>query len=287
MSEAAKTDLLDGLDLIHAIAVARSLARDVGAMQLERLGKADVELKGPIELVTEVDRESERRLVAGLLDAFPKHDIYGEEEARKDERESPFRWIIDPIDGTTNFAHGVPLFCISMGLEHRPEGGEGRIVAGLVHAPAQGETWHGTRGTGAFLNDRPIRVSEEGALGDALLATGFAYCRNETRNDNLDNWAELTRLSRGLRRLGSAALDLCYVAAGRFDGFWEMHLKPYDVAAGAFLIEAAGGRVTDTEGGQDWLFGGRVIATNGAVHDALSEALAPVVDDGTIPFRRG
>jgi myo-inositol-1(or 4)-monophosphatase len=270
------------LDLSKALNLVRKLSNEVGEYQLERRGKARVEFKGPRELVTEVDRESEERIVAGLLAAYPDHDIFAEETWQKDERKSPYRWIIDPVDGTTNYAHGLPLFAISIGLEKRTESSS-EIVAGLIHAPAMRETFHAIKGQGSFLNDEAISVTQCAELKNGILATGFAYVRHKSANNNLDNWSHLAMTARDLRRLGSAAIDMAYVAAGRFDGFWEYHLQPYDVAAGAIIIQEAGGRVTDTEGGPDWLFGRRIIATNTLLHEALQAELKPVQDDGFIP----
>lgn len=275
------------LDIAAAVKAAAAIAREAGALQLgARAGVGDVkvEFKGRVELVTEVDRASERLIVDRLLERFPDHDIYAEEGERKEERASPYRWIIDPLDGTTNFAHGLPMFCVALGLEERRGPEESAIVGAVVYAPALDEMFCARLGGGATLNGAPIRVSATDDLLDAVLATGFAYVRDETENDNVDNWRRMVFETRGLRRFGSAAIDLAYVAAGRFDAYWEMHLQPYDVAAGALLVHEAGGLVSDTEGGDEWLFGRRVIASNGRLHAAIQERLAPVVDDGTIPF---
>lgn len=271
------------LDLSEALTLATSLAQSVGQYQLECRGKAQVEFKGPRELVTAVDKESEERVATGLLERYPDHDIYGEETWFKDERKSPYRWIIDPLDGTTNYAHSLPMFAVSIGLERREADGSSEIVAGVIHAPALSETFTAIKGQGAFLNGAKISVTACTELMQGVFATGFAYARHKSPNNNLDNWSHLAMVTRDLRRFGSAAIDMAYVAAGRFDGFWEYHLQPYDVAAGAILIQEAGGRVTDTEGGSNWLFGKRIIGTNGHVHEALQRELIPLKPDDLIP----
>jgi myo-inositol-1(or 4)-monophosphatase len=267
-------------DLELLVDFACEIAREAGKIQMKHLGaRGEISKKGPRELVTEADRACERHIFARVRGAYPDHDFYAEEGTRRDERRSPYRWIVDPLDGTTNFAHSIPLFSVSIGVTRGPE-----VVAGVVYAPYVDELFFGWKGGGAYLNSRSIRlrVSETRALQDALLATGFAYVQNETPNDNVENWARLGRAARGLRRLGSAALDLAYVAAGRLDGFWEMHLKPYDVAAGALLVREAAGRVTDMWKGDDWLESQTIVASNGLIHDAIQAMLVPVVPDGHV-----
>ena len=252
--------------------VALAVAQEAGALLLERFGRlsgAEIERKGPRDLVTAADRDAEALIVRRLSAAFPGHGILGEEGARREVDASRPTWIVDPLDGTTNFVHGIPFFCVSLGLVER-----GRPVLGVVHAPALGQTFWGGPGQGAFEGDRPVSVSVSPSLPDALLATGFAYELDRLPDDNLDNLVRLARVARGIRRLGSAALDLAYVASGRFDGFWELHLNAWDVAAGAALVLAAGGRVTDVRGGDDWLFGRHLVATNGLIHEELRANLA-------------
>ncbi|MBM4062774.1 MAG: inositol monophosphatase [Planctomycetes bacterium] len=231
------------------------------------------------ELVTEADRAAERVVVAGLLGAFPEHAVLAEEGVLTAEgrphREADWTWIVDPLDGTTNFVHGLPFFAVAIALAHRQ-----RPVVGVVHAPALGETFLAAMGHGAFRRDASgrtarIRVSSTAAFADALLATGFSYNRDEPGRD--DNAARLARVlphCRDLRRLGSAELDLCYTANGTYDGYWELYLAPYDVAAGAVVVQEAGGRVTDLAGGDGWLFGGQVVASNGMLHADLLRHLA-------------
>lgn len=274
----------NSLDLAATIAWVAELAREVGAFQRQSIGQPTIEFKGIRELVTAVDRQSEEMIVEALLKRFPSHDIFGEESHRKDEGQSPYRWIIDPLDGTTNYAHSLPIYCVSIGLERRHDDGHSDIVGSVIYAPALDQCFTAWRGGGSFMNGEPIHVSKTEALIDSVLATGFAYVRDKTANDNLANWCHLLKNTRDLRRFGSAALDLAYVAMGRFDGFWEYHLQPYDVAAGALLVQEAGGQVTDTEGGDQWLFGRRIIASNGPLHALIQAELKPVVEDGFIPL---
>jgi len=206
--------------------------------------------------------------VERLRAAFPDHAIEAEEEVR-DAREGADgrpRWFVDPLDGTTNYVHRLPFFAVSMGLwvDDVPE-------VALVHAPCLGETFSAVRGGGAFLNDEPIHVSRTSALGEAILATGFPYRRGELEHSNLENFGRFFQDVRGLRRMGAASVDLAYVAAGRIDGFWELHLSPHDVAAGALLVREAGGIVTDADGGGDWLRGGHIVAAGPALHETIRE----------------
>ena len=246
---------------------------------MQGLGHSHVTKKGWRDLVTEVDEACERHVVTRIKVALPDHDYYAEEGHQRSEKKSDWRWIIDPVDGTTNFAHGLPLFTISIGLERA-----GEVVGGVVFAPYMQELFFGWKGGGAYLNSRtiPIHVSASEQISESVLATGFSYVQKESSNDNLDNFARITREARGTRRFGSASLDLAYVAAGRLDGFWEMHLKPYDVAAGALLIREAGGKVTDFFGGDDWLEGQSFVGTNGKIHEALRTRLDPVQPDGHV-----
>lgn len=269
--------------LVEARDRALALAHAAGAVLLQHRpsAAATVASKGRRrELVTAADRAAERVVVGGLLAAYPDHAVLAEEGVLTTEgrasKAAEWTWIVDPLDGTTNFVHGLPFFAVAIALAH-----ENRPVVGVVHAPALGETFVAARGLGASRiaadgTSRPVRVSATHDFGDALLATGFSYNRNEPGRD--DNSARLARVlphCRDLRRLGSAELDLCYTAAGVYDGYWELYLAPYDVAAGAVVVEEAGGRVTDLSGGGDWVFGGQVVATNGSLHDELLRRLTP------------
>ena len=222
------------------------------------------------DLVTEFDTRSEALIVKELTKAFPADAILAEEGGLFQTSERPpRRWLVDPLDGTTNFAHGLPFFCVSIALEEK-----GALVCGVVHAPALGMTFHATRGGGAFLDGQPIHVSDAPDLGRALLATGFPYDRAVSEDNNFDQFIALQRRAQGVRRVGSAALDLSLVARGAFDGYWEMKLKPWDVAAGALLVSEAGGRVTGWRGEALDVDRGACVATNGLVHEALLDELS-------------
>jgi len=223
-----------------------------------------VENKSAIDLVTEADHAAEQCVIDVILASFPDHGFLAEERGRTGQSQSPYVWIIDPLDGTTNFAHGLPTYCVSIGLEYKREG-----VLGVVYDPARDELFSATRGGGARKNDQPICVSQTTQLDQALLVTGFAYNIRETQNNNLDHFARFALLVQGLRRTGSAALDLCYVAAGRFDGFWEVKLNPWDMAAGALILREAGGKVTNFCGQSHSLYEQELVASNGYLHDSM------------------
>lgn len=227
-----------------------------------------IDKKGPIDLVTEADLTAEREFRALIADRFPTHVVLGEEGGAP-ESAAECRWIVDPLDGTTNFAHGLALFCVSIALEV-----SGRIEAAVVFDPIADELYTAERGQGARLNGRPIRVSGNGTLLDSLLCTGFPYSVREDLAAHVEVFGAFLGRSRAVRRLGSAALDLCYVAAGRFDGFWEDRLSPWDIAAGALIVEEAGGRVTDFANRAVDLERGQILATNGALHDQMRAVIA-------------
>ena len=264
---------------------AKDVARGAGRIALDCLdSRAKVEFKGRRELVTPIDRKCEDYVVARIRQAYPEHGYFAEEGHVAD---GAWRWIVDPIDGTTNFSQRLPAFSVSLGLAY-----EGELVLGVVEAPYLQECFWARQGGGAHFQrasatPRRMKVSGKTDLKDAVLATGFAYVRNESPNTNLDNWAELCMACRGVRRVGSAAIDLAYVADGRFDAFWEMHLKPYDCAAGVVLIREAGGLVTDFWGGEDWLEGQSLIASNGFLHEAIRERLATPQPDGHVRIPEG
>ena len=203
--------------------------------------------KGTVNLVTEMDQRSEDFLVRQIREHYPDHAILAEESGAMAGREAAC-WYLDPLDGTTNYAHAVPIFCVSIGYAER-----GQMQLGVVYDPMQDELFSAELGQGAWLNDQPMRVSEIGDLIQSLLVTGFPYDLLETPNNNLDNFTRLSRLSQGVRRIGSAAIDLCYVAAGRFDGYWEIRLSPWDLAAGTLIVREAGGIVTNMDGSSDLL----------------------------------
>jgi myo-inositol-1(or 4)-monophosphatase len=246
----------------------RQLAADVtGFIREEAEKQASVSLKGLNNLVTETDKESERRLVAGLTAMLPGSAFITEEDTTEDS-DGEYQWIIDPIDGTTNFVHGVPSFAVSIALRRHEE-----IILGLVHEVNRDEQFYAVKGAGAFLNDHPIRVTPTPDLVNTVLATGFPYDEFDREDQYWLALRDFTHKTRGIRRLGSAAVDLCYVACGKFDGFFEYSLSPWDVAAGAFIVEQAGGTVTDFNGGDNWLFGREIVATNGAIHAPCLETI--------------
>ena len=251
---------------------ASAIAREAGARLREFLAQGvETEYKGDVDLVTIADRTSEKLIKERLSAAFPEHGIFGEEGTRE-RLDGEFRWYVDPLDGTTNFAHGFPQFCVSMGLEQRRAGlkpeEDGTLVASVIFDPNRDELFSAERGKGAWLNGKPIRVSRTAELAEALVATGFP---SRKRNDspNIHFYQEITLRSHGVRRAGSAALDLAYVACGRFDAFWEFNLHPWDTAAGLLLIEEAGGRTTDFSGGHYRLDSRENLASNGTIHEEL------------------
>jgi myo-inositol-1(or 4)-monophosphatase len=250
--------------------LARRLAREAGKIQRERYETSfAVDTKSTsIDLVTEVDHACEELIVGALQRERPDDAILAEEGRGGDRRDARWRWIVDPLDGTTNFAHGYPRFCVSIGVEER-----GERSVGVVYDPLLDEEYCALRGGGATLNGRRLRVSERTELGEALVATGFAYDVRRSPRDNVDHFVSVVKRARAVRRDGSAALDLCYVAAGRFDGFWELRLHPWDVAAGLLMVEEAGGVASDVAGGPAPRSGREVVATNGRIHAELLAVL--------------
>jgi myo-inositol-1(or 4)-monophosphatase len=225
-----------------------------------------VDKKGAIDLVTEVDLECERMCRDVLAARFPEHDVLAEElsSGPAEPARSRYRWIFDPLDGTTNYAHGLPIYCASLSLEI-----EGRATVAAIFDPSRQDLFTAERGAGAFLNGRPLRVSRASPLLDALLVTGFPYDVHRRTAELVPLFAAFLGTARAVRRLGSAALDLCYVAAGRFDGFWEQHLKPWDVSAGALVVKEAGGTVTGMDGTPFNPVSGHLVASNGLIHDEM------------------
>jgi myo-inositol-1(or 4)-monophosphatase len=250
--------------LKNIIAVAQEAALKAGKILRENIGGTrQIIYKGDINLMTEMDMRSEREIVETLREAFPNHGIVAEEETNI-RNDSGFTWIIDPLDGTTNYAHGYPCFSVSIALEQ-----EGVIVAGIVYDPMREELFSAQKGQGAFMNGKKISVSGIDSLMNSLLATGFPYDRKVSEKDNMNYFHDLLMASQEVRRDGSAALDLCCVASGRFDGFWELKLKPWDVAAGSLVVSEAGGLVTDLSGKQLDLHVGEILASNGRIHKQM------------------
>lgn len=256
------------IDLEKSLRVARAAAR-IGGAVMESVAATgfDIRKKGRIDLVTRADVEAERAIIERIREDFPDQSILAEEsgESVGDEKA---RWVIDPIDGTTNFAHRFPVYCSSVALEI---GGE--LLVGAIYDPTRDELFSAARGCGAWLDEREIMVSESGKIVDSLLATGFPYRIRELRHTNIAEFKKLSTLAQAIRRPGSAALDLAYVAVGRLDGFWEYHLNPWDIAAGALLIVEAGGKLTDIDGAPFDLHGSSVVASNGIIHEELLAAL--------------
>jgi myo-inositol-1(or 4)-monophosphatase len=249
------------------LATAIEAVRRAGRMQLDALGGAfAVRKKGVIDLVTEVDVAIERAFRALVAERYPDHDVLGEELGAPAAERPAARhcWIFDPIDGTTNFAHGLPIFCASLALEI-----DGRVTLAAVYDPTRDELFTAERGRGAWLNGERLTVSTNDRLVDSLLVTGFPYTVHEDADEMLGLFGAFISASRAVRRLGSAALDVCYVAAGRMEGFWERGLGAWDIAAAALLVEEAGGRVSDLDGGPFVLRSGRLLASNGRVHDEM------------------
>ena len=241
----------------------QTIAREAGSLIMGHFHqRVKIEYKGDVDLVTIADRQSEALILERIRQQFPNHDVMGEEGTRIDTG-SDFKWYVDPLDGTTNFAHGFPVFCVSLAVEFR-----GQRVAGVVYDPTRGEMFAAERGKGAHLNGQPIRVSATSRLSECLVGTGFPSHKRH-KNPNIYFYQQLTLRTHGVRRAGSAALDLCNVACGRFDGFWEFNLNPWDTAAGVLIAEESGGRVTDFAGGPFQLDSRETLASNGLVHDAL------------------
>ena len=251
---------------------AAEIAREAGARLREFFAQGvAMEYKGDVDLVTVADRTVEKLIRGRLGEAFPEHGVYGEEGTRE-RMECEFRWYVDPLDGTTNFAHGFPQFCVSLGLEQRPAqlkaGEDGTLVAAVIYDPLRDELFVAERGKGARVNGKALRVSRTPDLAESLVATGFPS-RKRHENPNVHFYQEFTLRSHGVRRAGSAALDLAYVAAGRLEAFWEFNLNPWDTAAGILLVEEAGGRVTDFAGQPFQLDSREILASNGLIHAEL------------------
>ena len=231
--------------------------------------RVTIEYKGEADLVTEADRNSEALIRQRIKALWPDHDILGEEEGLVD-RGSEYRWYVDPLDGTTNFAHSFPVFCVSLGLEHG-----GKRIAGVVFDPTRNELFAAEKGSGAFLNHEPIHVSKIAKLKESLVATGFPS-RKRHQNPNIHFYHQITLRTHGIRRAGSAALDLCYVAAGRLEGFWEFNLNPWDTAAGVLMVEEAGGKVSGFDGSEFQINSNETLASNGLLHEQLLDEFGEI-----------
>lgn len=264
--------MVEVVEMRRELEFATEVAEKAGKLLLRHFGRLkpeEVSYKGRRNVVTVADKEAETLIVEHIRSTFPEDSVLAEETTR-DAVNAPRLWVVDPLDGTVNFAHGVPIFCVSIALMVK-----GETVLGVVHAPVAGETWWATQNGGAFLNNNPCTVSQTTDIRKSLLATGFAYIREETKHNNLPNFNRLNLMAEGVRRTGSAALDLCYVACGRYDGFWELYLWPWDVAAGSLIVKEAGGVVTDLKGSNDFIFSFNIAASNGKIHEKLLANLDP------------
>jgi len=250
------------------LATAIEAVTRAGAMQLAGADHLHVEKKGAIDLVTQIDREVEQMFRALIGERFPDHTILAEEYSIEGERQARHCWVFDPVDGTTNYAHGLPIYCSAASLEI-----DGQPVVAAIYDPSRRELFTAERGQGAWLNGAPLSVSSADALIDSLLVTGFPYTVHADPDELLALFGDFLKRARAVRRLGSAQLDLAYVAAGRFDGFWEMHLKPWDMSAGALLVEEAGGVTTDGAGGAFSSRKGSILATNGRIHQVMGDVI--------------
>jgi len=261
------------------VSAIETIAREAGELLMGYFARhVKIEYKGDVDVVTEADRASEALIMDRLQARFPRHDVLGEEGARR-ETGSDYKWYVDPLDGTTNFAHGFPVFCISMGLEHK-----GQLIAGVVYDPARGEMFAAEKGSGAYLNQHRIHVSKTARLLESLVGTGFPSHKRH-KNPNIYFYHQITLRTHGVRRAGSAALDLACVASGRFDGFWEFNLNPWDLAAGVLLVEEAGGQVSGFFGQPFRLADRDVVASNGLIHaDLLREFKDILAGRGLAPL---
>ena len=253
------------------LSAAVEVAREAGALLADLSTKPlDIGYKCRADLVTVADRRSEALIVGRLRERFPDHAIVAEEGGNH-RSSSDYCWYVDPLDGTTNYAHGFPVYCVTLGLAYR-----GEVIAGVVYDPTRNDIYTAERGAGAYLNNQRLHVSRTDNLNESLVATGFPpFATNHELN--VQFYFRFTYLSHGIRRAGSAALDLCCVAAGRFEGFWELKLNPWDKAAGTLIVTEAGGRVTDVRGGAFNLLGDDVFASNGLVHDQMLEVFAAIL----------
>ncbi|MDH4232836.1 MAG: inositol monophosphatase [Nitrospirota bacterium] len=258
-------------ECLKTAAAAARLAGDIIVKNLGRLSGSDIQTKQAFDFVTNVDRWSEAVIIKTIREKFPSHLFLTEETLQQEGPATSYRWIIDPLDGTTNFIHGFPIFSVSLGLEHK-----GEIILGVVFDPLRDELFHAIKGKGAFLNNARIKVSETGMLEKSLIATGFPFRKKELIDQYLRAFKKIFAHVSDIRRAGSAAIDLAYIAAGRTEGFFELNLSPWDIAAGSLLISEAGGVITDFAGGGQYLLTGNVVAGNREVHAELFSVIRQV-----------
>lgn len=253
------------------LATAIEAAKEAGKFLKFSVGRVkNIETKQGEErnLVSEIDKGSEEKIIGIIKRKYPSHAILAEESGANDSR-SDYKWVIDPLDGTTNFLHGLPVFCVTIGIEFK-----GEIVGGVVYDPNLDELFTAEKGSGAFLNGKRMKVTSASKLIDSLLVTGFPYDIAQNPDNAIAHFVNFVVEGQGIRRLGSAALDLSYVAAGRFDGFWEVNLNPWDMAAGVLFVREAGGKVTDFLGSESTIYKKQVLASNGVIHDAMLSVLS-------------
>ncbi|MFQ6081752.1 MAG: inositol monophosphatase family protein [Candidatus Aminicenantia bacterium] len=254
--------------MVKYLKIAKKVVKEAGKILKENLSREmKVEYKGEVNLVTSQDKLSQEIIYQKLSSLFLEHDFLAEEELEK-IKGSEFRWIIDPLDGTTNYAHRFPIFCVSIALEYR-----GKVILGTIYNPMLDELFWAVKGEGAFLNNKPIKVSSTQELDKSLLATGFPYDLRESEENNINHFNNFLVRTQAIRRCGSAALDLCYVACGRFDGFWELKLFPWDLAAGILIVEEAGGRISDFRDKEVNIYAKEIVASNGLIHQQMIEVL--------------
>ncbi|HUL43381.1 MAG TPA: inositol monophosphatase family protein [Bacteroidota bacterium] len=256
------------------ISTAIEAATQAGKYLKQNLGKVkNIELKdgGEKNLVTEIDKHSEEIIISIIKKHFPSHDILAEESGKARGAKSDYRWVIDPLDGTTNFTHGFPVFCVSIGLEHC-----GELIAGAIYDPNFDELFTAEKGKGAFLNGKRMHVSSVESLKKSLLVTGFPYNIRENPDNAVEHFVQFLMDAQAVRRMGSAAIDMAYVAAGRYEGFWEVHLNPWDMAAGAIIVTEAGGMLSDFAGKPFSIYEKQVLATNGRIHEEMMKILENV-----------
>jgi myo-inositol-1(or 4)-monophosphatase len=252
----------------ESLKVAEEASRMAGEMLRRHIDSSrEIVYKGAVNLVTNFDRRSQEVIFSHLSSRFPDHDFLAEEDLCE-QRGSEFRWIIDPIDGTTNYAHNFPIFCVSIALEWKSN-----VVCGVIYDPMRGEMFSAISGKGSVMNGHRIQISATGDLDKSLLATGFPYDIRESEVNNIDHFVNFATRAQAIRRCGSAALDLCYVACGRFDGFWELKLSPWDVAAGVLIVKESGGRVSDFQGETASIYGKDLLASNGLIHEQMIQIL--------------
>lgn len=259
------------------LTVAKEIAVKAGKLVKELSGKVEIKFKGRVDLVTQADIESEKLIIGEINKHFPAHVILSEEAGQQKTKEAlmyetpgqaEYLWLIDPLDGTTNYAHGFPIYAVSIALAHK-----GEIVMGTVYEPNLGELFTAVKGDGAYLNGNPIYVSKVGDLDKSLLSTGFPYDLSERPKEVLGYFDKFTLRAQGVRRAGAAAIDLCSLACGRFDGFWELGLKPWDTAAGSLIVSEAGGKLTKFDGSSFDVWIPEVVATNGLIHQQMLDIL--------------